>query len=64
MTGALKQIVHQLDSVRMKITARQLLEEFVSSRPSESELEVAALYYSSWLHRAQSPCPRIQRHER
>ena len=58
MTGALKQIVHQLDSVRMKITAQRLLEEFVSSRPSESELEVAALYYSSWLHEHSHHAPR------
>jgi hypothetical protein len=50
MTGALKQFVRQLDGVRMKVTAQRLLEEFVASRPSESELEVAALYYAAWCH--------------
>jgi hypothetical protein len=50
MTGALQLFICRLDSVRMKPSAERILQEFVSQRPSESELEVVYLFYASWLH--------------
>ena len=48
MSSDLRLLIERLDSVRMQISAQKIFEEFVSRKPSESELEVAAL--ASWLH--------------
>jgi hypothetical protein len=43
-------LVKQLDQVRFRVSAQRLLEEFIAEKPSDSEMEAAALYYASWLH--------------
>jgi hypothetical protein len=50
MTGQLQLFIRRLDSVRMRCSAERILQEFISQRPSESELETAHLFYASWLH--------------
>jgi hypothetical protein len=58
MTGALQLFIRRLESVRMKISAQKIFEEFVSTKPTESELEVASLFYASWLHGHTHHAPR------
>jgi hypothetical protein len=58
MTGALQLYIRRLDSVRMKPSAERILQEFISQRPSESELETAYLFYASWLHEHSHHAPR------
>jgi hypothetical protein len=58
MTGAIQLFVRRLDSVRMKPSAERILQEFISQRPSETELETAYLFYASWLHEHCHHAPR------
>jgi hypothetical protein len=48
MTPNLKQLIDRLGAVRLQISAQKIFEEFVSRKPSESDLEVAALFYAAW----------------
>jgi hypothetical protein len=58
MTFALKLLVNQLESAKFKQTAQRHLEDFVASKPSETELEAGALLYASWCHEHSHHMPR------
>jgi hypothetical protein len=61
MTSDLAMLIKGLDSVRMRITADRLLQDFIARRPSESELEAAYLYFAAWCHEHVHRQPREAR---
>jgi hypothetical protein len=34
----------------MQLAAQKIFEQFIAGKPSDSELELAALFYAAWCH--------------
>jgi hypothetical protein len=50
MTPELQEFISSLDDIQLRYSAERLLQEYLSTEPSEADMETAYAAFAGWLH--------------